>query len=160
MLTESEITIIWRTILAALLGVFIGWERFVAGAPVRARTIALATMTAAALTAVSGELYPAQAARIVAGIVTGIGFLGAGLIVRSATGEVRGQATAAALWTMSGVGIIVGAGNEVLGIILTFMAYVIISWDEWPIVARLNRWWSKRHMPDTSQPSHEMGKKI
>jgi putative Mg2+ transporter-C (MgtC) family protein len=117
-------------------------------------------MTAAALTAVSAEMYPAESARIVAGIVTGIGFLGAGLIVRSATGEVRGQATAAALWTMSGVGIIVGLGNEVLGIILALMAYVILSWDEWPIVARLNRWWAKRHIQNPSQPSNEPGNKI
>lgn len=151
MLTESESTIILRTVLAALLGLIISWERFVVGAPVRARTITLATMTAAVLTAVSREMYPDQASRVVQGIVTGVGFLGAGFILRSATGEVRGQATAAALWAMSGVGIIVGAGYEILGIILTLITYVIISWDEWPIVARLNRWWAKRHAQDTSQ---------
>ncbi len=107
MLTEAEITVLFRTLLAALLGLAIGWERRAVGAPVRGRIITLTTMTSAAVTAVGVEIYTTQASRIVAGIVTGIGFLGAGVIMRSSTGEVRGQATAAALWAMSCIGIIV-----------------------------------------------------
>jgi putative Mg2+ transporter-C (MgtC) family protein len=139
MLTESDVTILLRALLAALLGSVIGWERSATGAPVRGRIITMTTMTAAALTAVGAEYYPLYATRIVAGIVTGIGFLGAGAILRTATGEVRGQATAAGIWTMSCIGIIVGAGQEVVGIILTLTAYLILAWDEWPIVSRLRQ---------------------
>jgi putative Mg2+ transporter-C (MgtC) family protein len=148
MLTESDITILLRALLAALLGFLIGWERRAARAPVRGRIITMTTMTAAALTAVGAEYYPLHTTRIVAGIVTGIGFLGAGAILRTATGEVRGQATAAGIWTMSCIGIIVGAGQEVVGIILTLMAYLILAWDEWPIVSRLKQRRAKRQAKD------------
>ena len=137
MLSESEIIIILRTNLAVLLGLTIAWERKVSGAPVRGKSIVLATMTCAALTATCIQVFGDEAARVVAGIVTGIGFLGAGMILRSATGEVRGQTSAAGLWTMSLVGITVGSGHEILGVILTIMAYVIIAWEDWPLVNRL-----------------------
>jgi len=156
MLTEPEIAILLRTLLAALLGFVIAWERRAVRAPVRGRIITLTTMTAAALTAVGVEYYPLQATRVVAGIVTGIGFLGAGAITRSATGEVHGQATAAGIGTMSCIGIVIGAGHGVIGIILTLMAYLILAWDEWPIVSRLNQRRAKRQAMDAEgQQSRE-----
>ena len=156
MLTESDVTILLRALLALLLGSVIGWERSATGAPVRGRIIPMTTMTAAALTAVGAEYSPLQAARIVAGIVTGIGFRGAGAILRTATGQVRGQATAAGIWTMSSIGIIVGAGQEVVGIVLTLTAYLILAWDEWPIVSRLRQRRAGRQAKDAeSQPSSE-----
>jgi putative Mg2+ transporter-C (MgtC) family protein len=156
MLTESEVTILFRTALAAVLGLFIGWEREVVGAPVRGRSIAIATMTSAALAAVGETMYPHEASRIIAGILTGVGFLGAGLIIRSASGEVRGQVTAAMLWTMSSIGIIIGAGHEVLGIILTLMAYMIMAWEDWPLINRLKLRLAKRQAKEgNNQPSGE-----
>lgn len=159
MLTEAEITVLFRALLAALLGLAIGWERRAVGAPVRGRIITLTTMTSAAVTAVGIEIYTTEASRIVAGIVTGIGFLGAGVIMRSSTGEVRGQATAAALWAMSCIGIIVGTGHAILGVILTLTVYLIIAWDAWPIVTRLNQRLNKRKTKDVeSQQTHETDK--
>ena len=64
--------------------------------------------------------------------------------MRSSTGEVRGQATAAALWAMSCIGIIVGTGHAMLGAILTLSVYLIIAWDAWPIMSRLNQRLKKR----------------
>lgn len=159
MLTEAEITVLFRALLAALLGLAIGWERRAVGAPVRGRIITLTTMTSAAVTAVGIEIYTTEASRIVAGIVTGIGFLGAGVIMRSSTGEVRGQSTAAALWAMSCIGIIVGTGHAILGVILTLTVYLIIAWDAWPIVTRLNQRLNKRKTKDVeSQQTHETDK--
>lgn len=156
MLTGSDLPILWRAVLAALLGLLIGWERRAAGAPVRARTIALATLTSAILTAVGMELFKEQNSRIVQGIVTGIGFLGAGMIMRSAAGEVRGHATAACLWAMSGIGVAIGAGREVLGVLLTLLIYTVIAWDEWPIVSRLRqRWTGRRAAAGDGQPAVE-----
>jgi putative Mg2+ transporter-C (MgtC) family protein len=159
MLSESEITIILRTNLAVLLGLAIAWERKASGAPVRGKSIVLATMTCAALTATSIQVYGDEAARVVAGIVTGIGFLGAGMILRSATGEVHGQTSAAGLWTMSLVGITVGSGHEILGILLTIMAYVIMAWDDWPLVNRLKQRLARRKTQEAeSLPSSEIDK--
>jgi putative Mg2+ transporter-C (MgtC) family protein len=160
MLTEDEQIILLRTALAALLGFVIGWERKAVGAPGRGRVITLTTMTTAALTALGVVMYPGQATRVVAGIVTGIGFLGAGVMMRSNTGEVRGQATAAAIWAMGCIGIVVGAGHAGLGIIFTLMAYVIIAWDQWPIVTRLNQRRAKRHTSDAENQQSSETEKI
>ncbi|MBM4465792.1 MAG: MgtC/SapB family protein [Chloroflexi bacterium] len=139
MLTESELSILLRAGLAALLGLLIGRERKAAGAPIRARTIALAAMTSTLLTAVGMELFHEQNSRIVQGIVAGIGFLGAGVIIRSDMGEVRGLTTAASLWAMSAIGVAIGAGHEILGVLLTLLTYGFIAWDEWPLVSRLRQ---------------------
>jgi putative Mg2+ transporter-C (MgtC) family protein len=156
MLSESEITIILRTNLAVLLGLAIAWERKASGAQVRGKSIVLATMTCAALTSTSIQVYGDEAARVVAGFVTGIGFLGAGMILRSATGEVHGQTSAAGLWTMSLVGITVGSGHEILGVLLTLMAYVIMAWEDWPLVTRLKQRLARRKAQEAqSLPSNE-----
>jgi putative Mg2+ transporter-C (MgtC) family protein len=56
-----------------------------------------------------GKITPADPARIAAGVITGIGFLGAGTIIRSGE-SVKGLTTAASLWTVSGIGLAVGCG--------------------------------------------------
>jgi len=137
MLTGADLTILMRATLAALLGFMIGWERKATGAPIRARTAALAAMTAASLVALTERLYPDETIRVVAGVVTGIGFLGAGTILRSATGEVHGLTTAASLWAMSAVGMAVGAGHELLGVLLALVVYFTMAISEWPLVTRL-----------------------
>ena len=153
MLTQVDLTILMRAALAALLGFMIGWERRAAGAPIHARTAALAAMTAAALVALTEGLYPEETARVVAGIVTGIGFLGAGTILRSATGEVHGLTTAASLWAMSAIGLAVGAGHELLGVLLTLVVYFTMAVSEWPLVTRLAQRREKHKAKDAgSQP--------
>lgn len=144
MITEVELTILLRTGLAALLGFLIGWERIVFGAPVRARAVALTAATAATLVALTHMYYPDEIARMVAGIVTGIGFLGAGAILRSPAGEVRGHTTAASLWAMSAIGMAVGSGHELLGVLLAVVLYIIIAISEWPLLTRLNQVWAQK----------------
>jgi len=142
MLTEvdlSFLTVLWRAGLAALLGFAIGWERRAIGSPVRARIIALVTMTTAALTALSMQMAVSDLSRVLAGLLTGIGIIGGGLVMRDSTGEVRGLTTAAGLWAMTAVAIAVGAGYLVLGLLLTLFVYVVIAWDDWPLVTRLRK---------------------
>ena len=148
MLTEIYLAVLLRSWLAGLFGFLIGWERMATGSPVRARIIALAGLTAAAVTGMSIEMFQAETARILAGLVTGIGFLGAGVIMRSPTGEVRGLTTAACIWAMSAIGIAVGAGHIVLGFGLTFLVYVTIAWNEWPLLARLLKRRAERQAKD------------
>ncbi|HTK53107.1 MAG TPA: MgtC/SapB family protein [Gemmatimonadaceae bacterium] len=137
--SRIDLIIVGRAALAALLGLLIGWERQVAGSEIKARTIALAALTAASLTALGHEIFAAGADRIVQGIVTGIGFLGAGVIIHGNSGEVRGLTTAASMWAMTGVGVAIGSGHAMLGVLLGLLVYIIIAVGEWPLLALLRR---------------------
>ena len=139
MLSRIDLIIVGRAALAALLGLLIGWERQVAGSEIKARTIALAALTAASLTALGHEIFAAGADRIVQGIVTGIGFLGAGVIIHGTSGEVRGLTTAASMWAMTGVGVAIGSGHAMLGVLLGLLVYIIIAVAEWPVLTLLRR---------------------
>ena len=139
MISRTDLIIVGRAALAALLGMLIGWERQTSGSGIKARTIGLAALTAASLTALGYEIFATGADRIVQGIVTGIGFLGAGVIIHGASGEVRGLTTAASMWAMTGVGVAVGSGHAMLGILLGLLVYIIVAIGEWPIWNRLRR---------------------
>lgn len=101
---------------AALMGMLIGINRDLHGKPLGLRTLALVAMGAAtmalliALFAGSTGQTPVDAAsRVIQGILTGIGFLGAGVIMRSDDGrEVHGLATAATIWVTAGIGVACG----------------------------------------------------
>ena len=136
MLTEADLVVLGRAVLAAVLGLLIGWERRATGAGIKPRTIGLAALTAAALTALGHEIFATGTDRIVQGIVTGIGFLGAGVILRGDRGEVRGLTTAATMWAMTVIGVAIGSGHELLGILLAVLVYLIIAWGEWPALGR------------------------
>jgi putative Mg2+ transporter-C (MgtC) family protein len=139
MLTELELTIVLRAGLAALIGFVIGRARQVEGAPIQSRAIALAATTAATLVALTEVYYPEETARVVAGVVTGIGFLGAGAILHSSSGQVQGHITAASLWAMSAIGMAIGTGHELLGILLAGVIYCIIAISQWPLLTRLKQ---------------------
>lgn len=155
MMTEVELTIVLRAVIAAVLGFLIGWERKALGAPVRARAVALAAATAAALVALTEMYYPDEVARLVAGVVTGIGFLGAGAILRSSTGEVSGHTTAASLWAMSAIGMAVGSGHELLGVLLAAVLYTIIAISEWPLLTRLAQVWAQKRAERASSRQNQ-----
>ncbi len=92
MLTETEpsiLSVLWRSGLAALVGLVIGWERRAIGSPVRARIIALVAMTTTAITAMSLQLSVSDLSRVLAGLLTGIGFIGAGVVMRDDRGARR-----------------------------------------------------------------------
>jgi putative Mg2+ transporter-C (MgtC) family protein len=131
-----------------------GSARFL-GAPVRSRAIALAAATAAMLVALTETYYPDETPRIVAGVVTGIGFLGAGAILRSSNGEVSGHTTAASMWAMSGIGMAVGSGHEVLGILLAFVLYTINAISQWPLLTRTTRYWAQKQAAAAGNPPLE-----
>ena len=142
MLTDIELsifTVLWRSGLAALIGTAIGWERRASGSPVRARILALVAMTATALTAISLQIPLSDPTRIPAGVLTGVGFIGAGVVMRDAKGEVRGLTTAASLWAITGIAIVIGLDYILAGLLLALLVYVVISWYEWPLFSRLRQ---------------------
>src|SRR3990172_9314608 len=102
---EDQLEIIGRLALAALFGGVIGLERELRGYPAGIRTLALVTMGSLLFTDVSQLLGGDD--RVAAGIVTGIGFLGAGVIFREGY-TVRGITTAATIWAAAAIGMAIG----------------------------------------------------
>lgn len=115
-----------RLLVAALMGGAIGLERERRGQPAGIGTFAMVTMGACAFSIVSDLVFRGpDNTRIASGVVEGIGFLGAGLIIRGRAG-IHGLTTAATLWTSAAVGMLVGFGLYFLGLILTAMTLIVL----------------------------------
>lgn len=124
----QELLWILRLLVATLCGIVIGFERTTRYKEAGIRTHAIVALGAALLMLISKFGFPesggTDSARIAAQIVSGIGFLGAGMIlVRRNT--VSGLTTAAGIWTTSAVGMAIGAGMYVLGIATTIIVVTI-----------------------------------
>ena len=139
---QSEMVFIGRAALAAALAFLIGWEREARGSPAGARTFAMVSLGAAAFTAIGIEQFPETAEKLLAGVVTGVGFLGAGMIVKEAS-NVRGLTTAAGIWAVSSIGVVVGAGEYLIGVGLTAMILLILTWERLPYLSKVG--FVKRH---------------
>ena len=119
-----------RLAIAAVLGGVIGFERERTGKPAGARTHMLVALGAALFTLVPLEagMYSADFSRVIQGLITGIGFLGGGVILKlSEEHQVRGLTTAAGIWTTSAVGMAVGAGWIWPALCGTVLAWVILK---------------------------------
>lgn len=132
MLAIEHWEIALRLFLAVVLGGLIGLERESHNRPAGFRTHILVCAGSALIMMVSaygftgqiGEGFEADPGRIAAGVVTGIGFLGAGTIIQQ-RGSVRGLTTAATIWVVSGVGLAAGIGFYLGATVTTF--FVLIS---------------------------------
>jgi putative Mg2+ transporter-C (MgtC) family protein len=133
----NDLSIIVRLVLAAILGALIGLEREVHSHPAGMRTHLLVSVGSAAFTILSIEAFDAPGAdpaRIAAQIVSGIGFLGAGAILKEGA-TIRGLTTAASLWAVAAVGMAAGAGAWAVAV--TGVILVILSL--WPLAIVADR---------------------
>ncbi|MGB8298433.1 MAG: MgtC/SapB family protein [Polyangia bacterium] len=114
---------------AFLCGALVGFERERGHKPAGLRTLILICVGSATFTVVSVSpvLGGHEPARIAAQIVTGIGFLGAGAILRDHR-HISGLTTAATIWACSGIGIAVGAGYAAAGLLLSVAVLVTLGW--------------------------------
>jgi putative Mg2+ transporter-C (MgtC) family protein len=133
-MSQDELVIAVRILAALLIGALIGFERTFHGRPAGFRTHALVCVASALLmlvtvyqdtwmTHVAIEAIRTDPTRMAQGIMTGIGFLGAGVIFKEGL-TVRGLTTAASIWTTAAIGILVGIGfywAAVLGTVATLM---------------------------------------
>lgn len=108
-MTPSDVTL--RFAAAVLVGGSIGLNRDLRGKPAGVRTHALVSLGAALVTVVASESAdPAAVSRVMQGIITGIGFIGAGVILHRNSGKsVRGLTTAATIWIVATLGIACGS---------------------------------------------------
>jgi putative Mg2+ transporter-C (MgtC) family protein len=128
----SFLNILTRLVFAFLLGGVIGFEREKKGRSAGLRTHILVCAGSCLIMLVSLYMYELfgtkvalDPARIAAGVITGIGFLGAGTIIRSAQ-EVRGLTTAASVWISAAIGLAVGCGFFSGAFITTVMAVITL----------------------------------
>jgi putative Mg2+ transporter-C (MgtC) family protein len=122
--TVGQLEILGRLVMAAGLGGLIGLERELRGYPAGIRTMALITMGAMLFTDVSQLLGGDD--RIAAGIVTGIGFLGAGVIFREGY-TVRGITTAATIWAAAAIGMAIGRELYLVAGLGTLIIFVVLE---------------------------------
>lgn len=134
---DGSLIVILHMLGALGLGILMGYERVYHGRAAGMRTYALVCMAATALTVTTGfpdlrlqgsatALADPGASRVIQGIVTGIGFLGAGVILRDGL-SLRGLSTAASIWMASAIGVLNGLGYFAAAIAAAFATATIMS---------------------------------
>lgn len=125
-----------RLLLAALLGGVLGYEREYKGKAAGLRTHMMVAMGAALFVLVpqAGGMHIADMSRVIQGVVTGVGFLGAGAIIkrrsegrRRAEDQVEGLTTAAGIWMTAAIGVACGLGREVTALLATLLALLVLA---------------------------------
>jgi len=123
----TEIQMILRLVIAAVLGAIVGLEREINEKAAGFRTHTLVCLGACIVMLTSMHLFDiykgiaeVDPGRIAAQVVSGIGFLGAGTIIRSKT-SIIGLTTAASLWSVAGVGLAIGSGLYVVAVTATIL---------------------------------------
>ena len=127
---ESMILLTVRLIIAMIFGAVIGIQRERAGKPAGLRTHMLVSLGAAVFIIASGEfgMNPDSISRVIQGLVTGIGFLGAGAILKLYDKRaVEGLTTAAGIWMTAALGVAVGLGRFGLALVATLLAWMTLS---------------------------------
>jgi putative Mg2+ transporter-C (MgtC) family protein len=141
----TNIIVFFSLLGALLLGLLLGYERSYRGRAAGMRTYGLVCMASAALTVIAGyteDWYGggvavalgADPTRIIQGIVTGIGFLGAGVIMKEGL-NISGLSTAASIWAASVIGVLVGIGFYLSAILLALLSVFCMVW-----VPKLANW--------------------
>ncbi len=134
---KQLVHVLIRLVAATLLGAVVGMQREKAGKPAGLRTHMLVTLgTAVFVLACSGVGMNSDGlSRVIQGIVTGIGFIGAGSILKlSEERDVKGLTTAAGVWMTAAIGVAVGLGSLGVAILSTLFTLIILSF-----VTRLER---------------------
>tara|TARA_R110002111_G_scaffold29656_8_gene61938 strand:- start:568 stop:1050 length:483 start_codon:yes stop_codon:yes gene_type:complete len=132
-----SLDMIARLTIALVFGAIVGWEREHKARPAGLRTHILVALGSAGFTMVALLMVneflvspdtpvPVDPVKIIAGIVGGVGFLGAGSIFQSKNGGVEGMTTAAGIWVVASVGVAAGAGYYALaGLLVVFTLFTL-----------------------------------
>ncbi|MBI3307251.1 MAG: MgtC/SapB family protein [Candidatus Omnitrophica bacterium] len=152
--TAQDLDVAVRLIMATFLGGIIGLERERHGKDAGFRTYSLVCVGSALIMVVSTEIYEiykttadVDPSRIAAQVVSGIGFLGAGAIIRFPQG-VRGLTTAAGIFAAAGIGLACGIAQYKPAIMTTLLTLIILI-----VFSRINRWMEQK---DIRKPEREI----
>lgn len=133
-LTGHESAFALKLALCLLFGILIGVERELRNKPAGISTHCFVMAGACLFTFISTVADPNSPARIAAQVVSGVGFLGAGMILKSANDSVKNLTTAAAVWFAAAVGMAIGIGWYVIAAIATVYAVIV------PRIPHVRRW--------------------
>lgn len=125
--------------LAYLLALPIGWEREHSDRSAGIRTFPLVAIASCGFVLAAGEMDPASKSRVIQGVVTGIGFVGGGAILKH-EGSVHGTATAASLWATGALGVACALHGYFLAIVVSALTFVTLR-----LLAPL-------HVPEPNRP--------
>jgi putative Mg2+ transporter-C (MgtC) family protein len=133
LLGDTNPILLLRLVIAVLLGGLLGFERGLAGKPTGARTHGMVSAGAAlfAIVSIHGFGPAGDPARVAAQVVTGIGFLGAGAILRD-RGNVQGLTTAATLWVTAALGLAVGLGLVAVAVVTLLLVFLLLRFGPRP----------------------------
>jgi len=120
-----------KLLLAVLFGGAVGLERELSGKPAGLRTNILICVSATMMMAladipIGGKDLGGEAMKVAAGIITGVGFLGAGAIIQ-AGGAVHGLTTASTIWAVAALGLVLGSGHYALAAVFTLIIILTLS---------------------------------
>ena len=153
---EIEALMALRALIAALLGAFIAWEREQHGREAGVRTYAAVSLGACVFGLVSAHVVGASdPTRIAAGVVTGVGFLGAGVILRE-QGRVAGLTTAATIWATASVGLAIAYGMYLLGTLTALIIFGLLALHHLPAWHKINGKAKRRPPPRGASPVKEI----
>ncbi|HET8580945.1 MAG TPA: MgtC/SapB family protein [Candidatus Paceibacterota bacterium] len=162
-LADPNLIIFGKLALAALLGMIIGTERTTAGKGAGTRTFSLVSLGSCLFMTISYTIdnqflgyVNFDPMRVAAGIITGIGFLGAGLIVFQEH-RLQGLTTAAGLWVVAGLGMAVGSGMYLVAIFATALIVIVFT-AVWFLENRIKQWLNYHEQPslDPRIPGEEI----
>ncbi len=120
-----EVTV--KVLLALLLGGVVGWDRERQRMPAGIRTFMLVSVGACIFTLLSRLGFPgSDPARVAAQIVSGIGFLGAGVMIQR-KGTIYGLTSAAGIWAVAAIGMAIGSGRYFIGVLSALAIYVVLA---------------------------------
>ena len=146
----TNFVVLLNVLGALLLGLLVGYERSYHGRAAGMRTYGLVCMASCALIVIVGypeswfggtvaeHLAPVDPTRVIQGIVTGVGFLGAGVIMKEGL-NISGLTTAASIWSSSAIGVLVGLGFYFAAILVAALSAALMMW-----AAKLEQWLPSR----------------
>ena len=155
-MTHEDLVLFGRVGLAFLLCYGLGFERALRGAAAGDRTFSLVGTAAAAVTAVT--IGPAPQA--IGGVVTGVGFIGAGLVLRGGAGMIRGVTSAAAIFAATGIGVVAGSGHGWLAVFVALLTLLDLELRHMPVLSRFEAHRYSDRMandPDDDEPPQPGG---
>ena len=127
----TELAMLIPVVVAAIFGSVIGIERESRHKPAGIGTNVLICAGACMFTLMSMKLDPGSPSRIASNILTGVGFIGAGLILKEVDGSIHGLTTAAGIWMAAAVGMAVGFHHYILAIVGTLLAIFAPRLPDW-----------------------------
>jgi putative Mg2+ transporter-C (MgtC) family protein len=152
----SNLQLLARVGVGFGLSYVLGFERQLRGSVAGDRTFAVVGTAATAVTAVAAANSP----QAVAGVLTGIGFIGAGVVFKGRTGSVHGITTAAALFAVAGMGIVTGYGYLVPAVVIAAALLAVLELPSLPMLKRIDaRTYAAqfRDDPDLTAPDRSAG---